>query len=630
SWLYLAARSGDIESVERLIKAGANINKAKLNGWTALMAASFFGRIEVVKKLLEAGADVNLVNSNHETALSLAIDENHTEIFPLLYAKGATRTLFHKDVRHLMISFGYLYNKGICHGIAHKSIEAFLLGEVDIFNSRLENIITLIEKIEKEGFSLTDLLEKKDNLISYLKQKTDAISPDLFIDLLAFFDGVQLYQDAADYFEFFEQDKKPIISSQNHLDYIKEVSSLTASLKIEAQGGLVEITKFSGIYDTKELIECFEELKKTLEENAEKKPVILQLSSINHAISVGYDVSEKSWIFFDINHISSQKIPDTASLAEHIFSSFVCEKNVAMITKAYSTNCSLESSQETINTWQDSYSFKKIHTITPEKINLVSKTFGAPDISWIHIASDSGDLANVIRLLNAGADANTVNSDGTTPLTTASYNGHIDVVKSLIEAKANINQSDPAGQTALYISVFKGHTEITKALLQAGADVNKPTLRGLTPLIIASYKGHIEVVKSLLEANANINQSDAVGQTPLFFSVFNGHTEITKVLLQAGADVNKSTLEGITPLIAASLNGDIETVKALLKAGADLDISNDKGETALTKAASQGNFTILKMLLELKIKKIFESRLLQKATHNSSCIFHTYQDVLHE
>ncbi|MBS0627103.1 MAG: ankyrin repeat domain-containing protein, partial [Verrucomicrobia bacterium] len=146
SWLYLAARSGDIESVERLIKAGANINKAKLNGLTALMAASFFGHIEVVKKLLEAGADVNLVNSNHETALRLAIEKNHTEIFPLLYAKGATRNLFHKDVQHLMKSFGYRCMEGVCHGIAHKSIEAFLLGEVDIFNSRLENIITLIEK----------------------------------------------------------------------------------------------------------------------------------------------------------------------------------------------------------------------------------------------------------------------------------------------------------------------------------------------------------------------------------------------------------------------------------------------------------------------------------------------------
>ena len=59
TWLHIAAKKGNVESVEFLINKGIPINEL-CQGETALYMAVENENISVVKKLIELGADVNV------------------------------------------------------------------------------------------------------------------------------------------------------------------------------------------------------------------------------------------------------------------------------------------------------------------------------------------------------------------------------------------------------------------------------------------------------------------------------------------------------------------------------------------------------------------------------------------
>ena len=67
-----------------LIKAGAAVNHAANNGFTALMLAAETGNDLVARVLLEAGARKDLKTRSGETALDIAKRNGHAAICKLL------------------------------------------------------------------------------------------------------------------------------------------------------------------------------------------------------------------------------------------------------------------------------------------------------------------------------------------------------------------------------------------------------------------------------------------------------------------------------------------------------------------------------------------------------------------
>lgn len=91
--LHLAAENDSIETVEALIKNGANINAVDHFEETPLHHATRFGEVDVMKVLIKNGASVNAVDQIGDTPLHTAIQEAPwyltTAIVKVLIENGA-------------------------------------------------------------------------------------------------------------------------------------------------------------------------------------------------------------------------------------------------------------------------------------------------------------------------------------------------------------------------------------------------------------------------------------------------------------------------------------------------------------------------------------------------------------
>jgi len=85
-----AARTGDSQTIVKLLSAGANANQRwGINGWTPLMHAIHKNQKASVEALLSGGADPNARGNQGMTALMMAAGYGYADIVQLLLDKGA-------------------------------------------------------------------------------------------------------------------------------------------------------------------------------------------------------------------------------------------------------------------------------------------------------------------------------------------------------------------------------------------------------------------------------------------------------------------------------------------------------------------------------------------------------------
>ena len=105
----------------------------------------------------------------------------------------------------------------------------------------------------------------------------------------------------------------------------------------------------------------------------------------------------------------------------------------------------------------------------------------------LHRAAGSGEASLVEFLLELGAEPNTLDSGGHTPLyyvaNECSAPDGVEVVRILVKSGANVNACDGVQRcTPLHMAARRGNVEIANALLECGADAALKDKRGDTPL----------------------------------------------------------------------------------------------------------------------------------------------------
>ncbi len=164
-------------------------------------------------------------------------------------------------------------------------------------------------------------------------------------------------------------------------------------------------------------------------------------------------------------------------------------------------------------------------------------------------------------------------------LLSAAHSGDVAQVRRLVEAGANVNaesavagmseedlrQAGLHGATPLFIAAHGGHVEIAELLIDAGANLN--TKSGAeTPLMVAAFLGHLQIVNLLIERDADMAISSSQGNA-VNYAAAGGHLEVVRLLVDAGG-YKPTTLNGIKALSVAKTNGHAE-IEALLQAQQD-------------------------------------------------------------
>ena len=178
----------------------------------------------------------------------------------------------------------------------------------------------------------------------------------------------------------------------------------------------------------------------------------------------------------------------------------------------------------------------------------------------LHVAANSRDKPAVFKaLLAAGADVNAGDNSWDTPLHGVALNGDplgdqsVELARILIDAGANVETRQRYGNTPLHYAARSEQILIVEFLLEAGADVHARNDEGETPLYEAAggmLDNNTDVVEALLAAGADVKTRNEYGMT-LLHRVRNDATPaVYNVLLDAGADLEARDDEGNTPLHA--------------------------------------------------------------------------------
>lgn len=191
-----------------------------------------------------------------------------------------------------------------------------------------------------------------------------------------------------------------------------------------------------------------------------------------------------------------------------------------------------------------------------------------PEMSCVHIAE---------TLLNRGANVDTKDLNGMTPLLAAIQERKEALASLLLEAGA-----DSRG-------VYEGRTMLSYACEQRFHKLACWPFLHRTPL---SYARSIKVVNELLAAGAEVNAQDEDGFTPLFYP---DAPKIIRALVNAGAEVNQKDKKGRTALFHQTKRRAID---ALLAAGADIDATDNSGRTSLDHRCLIKDVPRMKILLD--------------------------------
>ncbi|MBI4472363.1 MAG: ankyrin repeat domain-containing protein, partial [Acidobacteria bacterium] len=187
-----------------------------------------------------------------------------------------------------------------------------------------------------------------------------------------------------------------------------------------------------------------------------------------------------------------------------------------------------------------------------------------------------------------------------TKLLTAAADGRSHDIEQLLSAGANINTVDRRGWTPLHYAIEQKHTETALLLIRKGADIRKLTESECSPLTFAAQENDVALIKELLMRHVPVEPVTVNGTTPLIIAAAHGSVEAAELLIAAGADVNRRRSVGShdTVLMTAASEGQLGAVTLLLAHGAKLEETDQNGNTAMMYAAAQGHVEILKCLRE--------------------------------
>lgn len=209
----------------------------------------------------------------------------------------------------------------------------------------------------------------------------------------------------------------------------------------------------------------------------------------------------------------------------------------------------------------------------------------------LHEASKYGSASLIEQLVEAGANLESKNAHGLTPLLSAARDGlslNRDVrLAALIDSGANLNVEQVDGSNPIHLVMETGDFDYVpshlsvKLLVESGVSLNKQNKSGITPLHLAAKFSPSEDVKYILKSGGDPLILDRYGNSVLHYAAAGKFTENIELLVKYGAVLDMINNEGVTPLHVAAGSNRLNNVNALLSLGANANARDQRGWNAL-------------------------------------------------
>lgn len=263
----------------------------------------------------------------------------------------------------------------------------------------------------------------------------------------------------------------------------------------------------------------------------------------------------------------------------------------------------------------------------------------------LHAAASRGDLEGIESALKAGADVNSRDQRGQTPLARALEDANAfshrlgpkvttSAVERLLDAGVDLDLNDSLGDTAIHHAACVPDPRFFDLLVERGGDPRHVTQSGYSVLLHACFQpaspAKQAILLRLIEAGADLDQRSSFGEFPLAVCVRFGDLAALKLLLDAGANpdplhwtelhhlvalkeradlvrhsprvagVNALNADfKLSPWLLAFIRGDLPMIQELAEGGADLAQTGHCGVSPLHLAANFGHAPAIRWLLEL-------------------------------
>ncbi|KAI5364739.1 Putative ankyrin repeat-containing domain superfamily [Septoria linicola] len=191
-------------------------------------------------------------------------------------------------------------------------------------------------------------------------------------------------------------------------------------------------------------------------------------------------------------------------------------------------------------------------------------------------------------LLVHGADQDSRNGQGNSPLILAASDKRTDSVELLLRYGARVKVVNNKGEAAIFHAAGRDMIDL---LDRYGVDLNSFSNEGLTPLINHAWKRRLHSLEALLDHGVPVDQirpSNQVlateGETALFLC---RSAQCVKLLIDRGAHIHHRDAAGRTALAHHVQGQRASPLKALLDSGASIDATDRRGRTALFTASEE-------------------------------------------
>ena len=577
--LEIALMKGNVNAVDILITAGADVNMSDSNSDTYLHNAVRMGcSAQALQAIVDHGADVNATNKWNQTAVALALMERNVDAINVLLNVGADLNIADDDgdtCLHEAIRIDY----------SKEMILSIIEHGANVNAANKQNLTALKMACMKGNVNAASVLLNSGADVNMADAAGDTCLHEAIIG------------------KFSREVLKEIVDNSANVNATNKWNETALELAL-MEGNVDAINILLNVLDEPNSADPDGE---TYLHNAVRMGC--SAKAFQAIIDHGADVNAiNKWNQTALALASMEKNID----AINILLNAGADPNIAdsvgntCLHEASRTNCSNEVLQSiidhdvdvnAINKWNQTALALAVMEGNVDAINVLLNAAADPNIAdvdgetCLHEAIRNDCRKEVLQsILDHEANVNVTTKQIFTALMMACTKGNAGVIRILLKANADPNIVNADGDTCLHVTTRKGcNKDILQSLLNHGANVNATNKLNVTALMIACTKGNVDAISALLNAKADPNIPDAYGDTCLQNAVEEtDNADVLQAIVGLSANVNATNKWNETALEIALIKGNVNAINILITAGAEVNMSDNNSDTYLHNAVRMG------------------------------------------